>query len=208
MSNPPTTMTGRVSNQMRKVRGFMRMFGQEIPAAPCIPREEVRNLRSSLILEEFAELCVATTKTEKLDALADLRYVILGTFAAYGFGFVDELPPLRRTINLPDLNRLLLACSPPPRPAFMLLASMMEWLNFEGFRYGFTDYQIDAAFDEVHRSNMTKFWSGEELYAAKAELDFYPVGDGKWRAVNELGKVIKSPSYSPANLKPIAEGKL
>jgi len=50
-------------------------------------------------------------------------------------------------------------------------------------------YGIDIApiFDEIHRSNMSKF------------IDGYKRDDGKW---------IKGPSYSPANLKPILEAQL
>lgn len=46
---------------------------------------------------------------------------------------------------------------------------------------------IQPCWDEVHRSNMTKF------------IDGYKREDGKW---------IKGPSYSPANLKPIIEKQM
>ena len=45
---------------------------------------------------------------------------------------------------------------------------------------------IQPCWDEVHRSNMTKF------------IDGHRREDGKW---------IKGPSYSPANLKPIIEAQ-
>jgi predicted HAD superfamily Cof-like phosphohydrolase len=72
--------------------------------------------------------------------------------------------------------------------------------------YGFSPEQIDAAFAEVHRSNMTKFWTAEEVSHSTANLAFSSAGPAKWRAINENGKVIKSPGYSPANLGPIVEG--
>ena len=46
---------------------------------------------------------------------------------------------------------------------------------------------IQPCWDEVHRSNMTKF------------IDGYRREDGKW---------VKGPSYSPANLKPIIKKQL
>ena len=45
---------------------------------------------------------------------------------------------------------------------------------------------IDPIFQEIHRSNMSKF------------IDGHKREDGKW---------IKGPSYSPANLKPIIEAQ-
>jgi len=47
---------------------------------------------------------------------------------------------------------------------------------------------IEPIFEEIHRSNMTKFVDGH--------LD---VQSGKW---------IKGPSYSPANLKPIIDAQM
>jgi len=47
---------------------------------------------------------------------------------------------------------------------------------------------IEPFFAEVHRSNMTKLWQ-----------------DGKVRK-NELGKVIKPPTYSPADIQRVLDG--
>jgi predicted HAD superfamily Cof-like phosphohydrolase len=47
---------------------------------------------------------------------------------------------------------------------------------------------LEPIFAEIHRSNMSKLWGG----IVKK---------------NEYGKVIKSPDYSPANLKPILENQ-
>lgn len=38
-----------------RIEEFMRLAGQELPATPCIPSEEVRLLRARLILEEALE---------------------------------------------------------------------------------------------------------------------------------------------------------
>lgn len=73
---------------------------------------------------------------------------------------------------------------------------------------GFTKEQVDGAFAEVHRSNMTKLWTNEErdeitdktlscTYVTQAVES-----DRCWLVKNASGKVLKSPSYSPANLKP------
>ena len=53
-------------------------------------------------------------------------------------------------------------------------------------RQGFSVDQIDKAFNEVHRSNMSKLGAdGKPIY-------------------REDGKVLKGPNYSPPNLAPIA----
>lgn len=49
-----------------------------------------------------------------------------------------------------------------------------------------TGLEIEPGWQEVHRSNMSKF------------IDGHRRGDGKW---------IKGPSYSPANLAPIIEAQ-
>lgn len=59
---------------------------------------------------------------------------------------------------------------------------------------------VDAAFVEVHRSNMSKLWTTEEKNAYKDDdLEWTPRFD-RWIAKRE-GKVIKGPSYSPADLR-------
>lgn len=78
---------------------------------------------------------------------------------------------------------------------------------------GFNADTIDQAFLEVHRSNMSKLWTDKEkqqyekdaalatqhLGTNQQDLTFEPRFD-KWIA-KRGGKVIKSPSYSPAQLE-------
>ncbi len=65
---------------------------------------------------------------------------------------------------------------------------------------GFNADTIDQAFLEVHRSNMSKLWTDKEKAEyAGTDLTFEPRFD-KWIA-KRGGKVIKSPSYSPAQLE-------
>lgn len=57
--------------------------------------------------------------------------------------------------------------------------------------------------DEVHKSNMSKFWSPEDAYGLSKDHLVEPAGaacPGKY-VVKKNGKVIKSPSYSKANLE-------
>lgn len=70
---------------------------------------------------------------------------------------------------------------------------------------GFTSQQVDDALAEIHRSNLSKLWSEDELTNVPADARALPAGEGRWIVRRNDGKVIKSPSYSPANLKPIIE---
>ena len=63
---------------------------------------------------------------------------------------------------------------------------------------------VEAAFLEVHRSNMSKLWTQAEKDAYKHDdMQWTPRFD-QWIAKRD-GKVIKSPSYSPADLKRFVE---
>ena len=70
---------------------------------------------------------------------------------------------------------------------------------------GFTTKQVDAAFAEVHRSNMSKLWTAEEIESLPPDCRATRVDDQRFVVKRSDGKVIKSPSYSPANLRPILE---
>lgn len=64
---------------------------------------------------------------------------------------------------------------------------------------------VDKAFAEVHRSNMSKFWTTAEKEAYTGnDIDFSPYFD-QWVAKSKDGKVIKSPSYSKAELGQLLE---
>lgn len=84
---------------------------------------------------------------------------------------------------------------------------------------GITAEQLEAGFAEVHRSNMSKAWMVSDVEMIQTgdteqpvfEVDGKPVSvtcirGGDFIVRRADGKVIKSPSYSPANLGPILEG--
>jgi predicted HAD superfamily Cof-like phosphohydrolase len=47
------------SNHQLRIEAMMNAAGQELPATPVIPNEDVRRLRAMLILEEALETCEA-----------------------------------------------------------------------------------------------------------------------------------------------------
>ena len=65
---------------------------------------------------------------------------------------------------------------------------------------GFSPHQVDAAFCEIHRSNMSKCWSDDETHSIPADCRSTRVGDNRHIVRRSDGKIVKSPSYSPARL--------
>jgi len=66
---------------------------------------------------------------------------------------------------------------------------------------GFTEATLDSAFAEVHRSNMSKLWTAEEIDSLPPGCTATLVSSGKYIVKRDDGKVIKSPSYYPADLQ-------
>lgn len=77
--------------------------------------------------------------------------------------------------------------------------------------FGIAEEMVAKGFAEVHRSNMSKMWNALEIdsehflpgYTARM---VYSSGDRRYSVTDSSGKIIKPPSYSPANLGPILEG--
>lgn len=66
---------------------------------------------------------------------------------------------------------------------------------------GFSPHQIDAAVVEIHRSNMSKCWSDDEIDGIPADCRSHRVADNRHIVRRNDGKIVKSPSYSPARLE-------
>lgn len=163
-----------LSISQSKVREFMQVFGQDCPNAPMTPPDQIRELRHKLIREENSEYMVDSGDlVGAADAIGDLLYVVLGAAVAHGI-------------------------------------------------------DIEPIFNEIHRSNMTKLWSKREIsdvvdgvnvtslgaigsdfhnqYDVRFAFDTSVTMDTTWKQYvvrRKDGKVIKSPSYEPANLEPI-----
>jgi len=87
------------------------------------------------------------------------------------------------------------------------IADLLYVVHGAALAYGFTAEQVDAAFREVHRSNMSKLWDNRWLSGVPEGCNAKPSAiEGWWIVTNAAGKIIKPPSYSPANLRKIAEG--
>ena len=74
-------------SNFRKVRTFMKTFGQEVKTKASLSTDKINELRFSLIQEELDELSEAIKNKDLLevaDALTDILYVTYGAGHAFG----------------------------------------------------------------------------------------------------------------------------
>jgi predicted HAD superfamily Cof-like phosphohydrolase len=83
------------------------------------------------------------------------------------------------------------------------IGDLLYVVNGAALAAGFTPAQVDAAFAKIHRSNMSKLWSADEIDCIPADCRAVDVGDGRYIVRRNDGKIIKSPSYTPADLRDI-----
>ena len=106
----------------------------------------------------------------------------------------EELDELKAAIEAGDLVEVADALADLQ---YVLLGAVLE--------FGLT-LKFDEIFHEVHRSNMSKTWTEEDL--RNSRIVFYRMEatkEDEWICYNEQGKVVKPPSYSPANIRAILE---
>lgn len=165
-------------------------------ADPFAADLDTRQLRARLHAEEFAEWVAAGSPIDTLDAICDLAYVHAGT--------LDQL-------NIPaDFMLVYSMQHSVPRGVAML--RRQSFCAHSGARtlaeaagavvnYGLSVLRpglFEKAFAEVHRSNMAKLWTQEEIKDLKNEI-LERVVSG--RVVKDLGgKILKPPSWTPPNL--------
>ncbi len=161
-----------MTKQQQDVRTFMQTFGQATPTSPAVPDEKTLKLRVKLLLEEVLELAEAS-------GIKIVSEVPKGEAISGGnlyMSVVGEADLVGMADALADIDYVNQG------------AAVAYGLNLEPFQ------------DEVHSSNMTKLWKAEELDQTLAGYSVVKK-DGGYLVKNEVGKVIKSPSYSQADLK-------
>ena len=74
-------------SNFKRVKKFMKTFGQEVKTKPSFSSDKINNLRLDLIKEELSELTEAMNNKDLLevaDALTDILYVTYGAGHAFG----------------------------------------------------------------------------------------------------------------------------
>jgi predicted HAD superfamily Cof-like phosphohydrolase len=171
---------------------LMKQYNQQVKESPELPDPETRLLRARLVFEEALEFvrgcgCTVTKNSEDHVAVIDEISVVLdpnGTpdFVEYVDGCIDQLVVTYGALNAAGVK-------------------------------------AQPAWDEVQRSNMSKAWPHcsvcDAILARGTGLEFVHPEDANahqrdWKPVLKIhkrpdGKVIKSPTYFPANIKRVIE---
>jgi YD repeat-containing protein len=145
-----------MKTEQNQVKEFMIKAGQECPAKPTAPPLKIRELRIRLIAEELLELVDAQ------NCILTITYDKLGRR-------VVEITAMSHDCNIVE--------------SYDAILDLMVVTIGAGVAQGF---DLQPGWDEVHRSNMSKF------------IDGHRREDGKW---------VKGPSYSPAQLGPIFDAQ-
>jgi predicted HAD superfamily Cof-like phosphohydrolase len=176
---------------------LMKQYKQEVKALPELPDAETRLLRARLVFEEALEFvkacgCTVTATHAGVDGQGPASVI-------------DSIAVVPDAAVKPDFVEYVDGCIDQ-------LVVTYGALNAAGIR-------VQSAWDEVQRSNMSKAWphcsvcdavleqgAGAELVHPSDAIAHH----GDWQTVLKIhkrpdGKVVKSPTYSPANLKRVIE---
>jgi len=161
-----------MTKEQSNVKQFMQTFGQATPDKPTIPDEKTRVLRVKLLLEEVLELAEAS-----------------------GVKITSEIPKgeqvtggnLYFSTNDDEVNLVGVADA---------LADIDYVNQGAAVAYGL---DLEPFCEEVHSSNMTKLWSLADLNLMPPDHTSVAKGD-KYLVRRPDGKVVKAPSYRPADL--------
>ena len=147
------------------VKEFYIAFGQQEFLEKEMTDERMK-LREKLFDEELKEYEVAeknNNKVEMLDAVCDMCYILIGTLLEKCKGDVKAVT-----------NMIYFGCD-----------DKSEFIFEKFFKNEFNDIFV-RAFEEVHRSNMSKLENGKAIF-------------------REDGKILKGKNYFRPNLKQFVE---
>ena len=190
---PENRKNAKPYQPQQEIITLMKQFEQEVKESPELPDPATRLLRARLVFEEALEFVRACGCTVNSGA---------------GTPVIDDIAVQLDPDGTPDLVEYVDGCVDQ-------LVVTYGALNAAGI-------QVQSAWDEVQRSNMSKAWPHCSVCDAVLERgsgsDLVHPGDsyahgGAWQTVlkvhkREDGKFIKAPTYSPANIKRIIEEQL
>lgn len=205
-------------NYYETVKEFHEAFVPDVvPNEPKILSEERHELRMRLIHEEWIETLKAIRDDDKeqiLDGLCDLMYVVTGYAVEAGIFitnfYVENQNPALLTVIGKEMSDLVIAYygSFSMLNISLSLNLMSDYILSFASYLGFFDFE--KAFAEVHRSNMAKLWTDEEIESSLANPNHKMAGynfslvqqePNRYAVTRQDGKVMKPPTWTPPNLK-------
>ena len=163
--------------QLKLVKEFMKVAGQEVYSEPRFQSTKIANFRTALIDEEIFgtnELVDSVNNDNlvgEIDGLSDILYVVYGAIATYGIS-MDEYPLFTRQSGVGELLHAHVAHGLIRNisSAFEQYKRGVEVGDIITIKRGLTgiilevnrfaeasNFDIIGAFNEVHASNMSKF---------------------------------------------------
>jgi predicted HAD superfamily Cof-like phosphohydrolase len=178
---------------------LMKQFEQQVKESPELPDAETRLLRARLVFEEALEFVRACgcTVTLPLDVSTGEQEKAV----------IDSIGVVLDPRSTPDFVEYVDGCIDQ-------LVVTYGALNAAGVK-------AQPAWDEVQRSNMSKAWphcsvcDAVLVQSSSGELvhpNASSASHGAWKPALKIhkrpdGKVIKSPTYSPADLKRVIDAQ-
>jgi len=173
------------------VRDFHDAFGYKQDLEAVTPR--IMSARTSFLLEEGAEIMSAVASSDRvgeLDGAVDLAYFALGTLAIVGQDVMDleegdQVPHLIDVLAMTTMHMSGLPEKPmQEKVPDMLMSLSLLYHACKEFTKLYINADLDGAFEEVQRSNMSKLdENGKAIY-------------------NKAGKIMKSNLFSEPVLEP------
>jgi predicted HAD superfamily Cof-like phosphohydrolase len=193
-------MTDKLYRPQEDIVTLMKQFNQQVKDSPELPEPEIRLLRARLVFEEALEFvkgcgCTVTMTVAESDGQAEAAVI-------------DKIGVVPDPDGKPDLVEYVDGCVDQ-------LVVTYGALNAAGVK-------VEPAWDEVQRSNMSKAWphcsvcDAVLVHGSCTEL-IHPENvnahNGEWSLMLKIhkrpdGKVIKAPTYSPADLKRVIEEQI
>jgi predicted HAD superfamily Cof-like phosphohydrolase len=193
-------MTDKLYCPQQDIVTLMKQFKQQVKESPELPDPETRLLRARLVFEEALEFVKGCGCT--------VTRTIAGLNGEQQTAVIDDIGVVLDANGTPDFVEYVDGCIDQ-------LVVTYGALNAAGVK-------AQPAWDEVQRSNMSKAWTHCSVCDAVLELGIglelvHPqdanAHQGDWSPILKIhkrpdGKVIKSPTYSPADLRRVIDEQI
>jgi predicted HAD superfamily Cof-like phosphohydrolase len=193
-------MTDKLYRPQEDIVTLMEQFNQQAKESPELPDPGTRLLRARLVFEEAIEFVRGCGCTVTMP--------LAGSNGEEQTAVIDSIGVVLDPTGNPDLVEYVDGCIDQ-------LVVTYGALNAAGVK-------AQSAWDEVQRSNMSKAWPHcsvcDAVLVQDAGLELvHPeetsAHNGDWTSVLRVhkrpdGKFIKSPTYSPANLKRVIDEQI